>query len=209
MKAICIAPKFNSGAKHDATGAFQPEARAFVKRWGGTLLLVDNLAGKAAMRRAVLEAVGADPPDVLALFCHGWNTGIQFGFGLRDVPALAELFRRNDHDPVIAIYGCLTGGSAGPGGDGGFADVLRDALCAVGQVQCQVDAHTTAGHATRNPYVRRFEGGGVASGGVGGYYLVTPRSAKWQRWVRALQGDLRLRFPLMSAMEIHAELEGA
>jgi hypothetical protein len=113
--------------------------------------------------------------------------------------------------PVVALYCCSTGAASSAdayaefGGDGGFADRLRDALCVAGGVHCTVDAHTTAGHTTMNPYVRRFEGRGSRVGGVGGFDLVSPKSGDlWRRWRRALrETSLRYRFPVMSVAEIH------
>lgn len=203
MKILCVAPQYDSKGKHDATGAFQPEAAAFAKLHGGAPpVWIDNRLPKPQMRAAFLRAVEAARPDLLAVFCHGWPTGIQFGLGIRDADALAAAM---GGDRVV-IYGCLTAKGTGAGGDGGFADAVRDALCRAGRTQAQVDAHETAGHATRNPFVRRFAGMGSATGGAGGYYLVAPKGPAWARWVAALKGDLRLRFPLMDAAAIHAEL---
>ena len=148
-------------------------------------------------------------PDVLAIFGHGWETGIQCGFGLAQVGDLAGALAGAARAPRVILYGCLTAEGTGPGGDGGFADALRDALCAAGAAWAQVDAHVTAGHCCRIPYVRRFEGAGVPTGGLGGAYLVTPGAALWKPWVAALKGDLRFRFPFLSAVAIHCELGGA
>ena len=92
----------------------------------------------------------------------------------------------------------------GPGGDGGFADALRDALSERG-VTGHVDAHVTTGHTTRNPHVRRFYCDGAAAG-TGGDWLVAPGSPKWRRWVTALKGDMRFRFPWLTPAEIDAAL---
>ena len=42
MTVIAIAPAHDSPGKHDASGAFIPEARAFVKLHGGKLLTFVN-----------------------------------------------------------------------------------------------------------------------------------------------------------------------
>lgn len=209
MTILCVAPRYNTD-KPDATGAFQPEARAFAALHGAAApVLYDNRATKPARRRAVLGAIAAVHPDVLAIFGHGWETGIQCGFGLAQVGDLAGALAGAARAPRVILYGCLTAEGTGPGGDGGFADALRDALCAAGAAWAQVDAHVTAGHCCRNPYVRRFEGAGVPTGGLGGAYLVTPGAALWKPWVAALKGDLRFRFPFLSAVAIHCELGGA
>ena len=208
MSVLCLAPQYNTGKKKDATGAFQPEAKAFAKLHSvDAPILIDNSKSKAAMRKAVLAAIESAEPDTLVLFCHGWKTGIQFGFGLSNVKELVAAFPDNMLAPRVILYGCLTADGGGVGGDGGFADTLRDAFCANGHEYAQVDAHVTAGHTTRNPFVRRFEGGGIVTGGVGGYYLVTPKSALWKKWVSELKGELRFLFPFMTTVDIHAYLD--
>lgn len=209
MTALAFAPKYNTCKKRDATGAFQPEARAFLETGldgvtYGDLVIVDNHLHADEMRARILDAIAEHKPDHVAFFCHGWATGIQFGFGMAHVKQLAEDIATIDR-PTVTLYCCLT--ADGPtDGDGGFADALRDALCQAGAVNCRVDAHTTAGHTTRNPRVRRFDGLGSAHGGTGGQWIVMPQSALWGRWVRALRGDLRFRFPGMEIAEIHEEL---
>ena len=207
MNILSLAPQYNTGTKKDATGAFQPEACAFAKMHGAPdPILINNRQIKAIMRQRVLMLVKKYQPDVLALFCHGWKTGIQFGFGMAQVQDLVAAFPKGTIAPRVIIYGCLTADGGGVGGDGGFADALRDAFCTSGRTYAQVDAHVTAGHTTRNPYVRRFEGNGIATGGVGGYYLVAPKSALWKRWVQALKGEMRFLFPFLTTTDIHADL---
>ena len=65
----------------------------------------------------------------------------------------------------VVLYACSTAKGENTaqdmeavGGDGGFTDRLRDLLCQAGAVDYQVDAHSTAGHTMKNPYVRRFQG---------------------------------------------------
>jgi len=84
------------------------------------------------------------------------------------------------------LYCCLTGFSLNIAGDGGFADKLRDAFCEAGMTWVKVYAHTTAGHTTRNPYVRIFEGQGSPIGGIGGQLLVQPGAKLWKTWRSAL-----------------------
>jgi hypothetical protein len=212
--ALAFAPMYNTGSKKDATGAFQPEAKLWLKSMSdnnevsGDLVLVDNHMTAAKMRGFVMGEITKTDPDYLAFFCHGWPTGIQFGFGLAHVNVLAEAIKSKytKEGPCVTLYGCLTG--SGPAdGDGNFADRLRDALCQVGETYCVVDAHTTAGHTTRNPYVRRFDGLGSNSGGTGGQWIVAPNSKLWKKWKKALTGDLRFRFPYMEIVDIHDELE--
>lgn len=163
----------------------------------------------------VLRAIEARQDlELVAILSHGWEKGIQPGFTVRNVRALAEALARASRPTLaVVLYCCSTAGGEmptdrdAPGGDGGFADALRDALCAAGVTQGHVDGHERVGHTTRNPYVRRFLGTGTAEPGRGGRYLVEPGSALWRRWDKALdESDLRWRFPLMLPSDIGAEL---
>lgn len=208
MRIVTFAPMYNTGTKKDATGAFQPEMMEFCALFDPSAPphLVDNHGTKSAMRARILGHIQYASPTICAFFGHGWRTGIQFGFGIANVKELAKALAYGCTSVRVVLYACSTGDGAGPGGDGGFADALRDALCVAGAPFCQVDAHDRPGHATRNPYVRRFMGQGSNVGGTGGQWIVAPGSALWGRWKAALAGDLRLRFPMMDVGEIHAEL---
>jgi hypothetical protein len=209
MNILAFAPLYNSENKKDATGAFQPEAELFLKFHSSDLtnpILIDNKQSKKKMMSDVVSNIDKYQPEMLAFFCHGWKTGIQFGFNLKNLVEIVKVFPTNNIAPIVCIYGCLTADGDGPGGDGGFADTLRDTFCQNGFRHVQVDAHVTAGHATRNPFVRRFEGKGSPVGGVGGYYLVQPKSKLWKAWQKGLTGSLRFRFPFMSVETIHTEL---
>lgn len=212
MRVLSLAPLHNSPGKRDATGAFQPEAEMFCSispAFSDDMYLIDNRAATSKfMRDDTATAIRNARPDLLAFFCHGWKTGIQFGWSLDSIDTLATVIAEScsSDAPIVALYACSTA-SGGVGGDGGFADQLRDALCAAGAVNCRVDAHDRAGHTTRNPYVRRFEGQGSTTGGQGGQWIVAPGSSQWKAWRTALQKtDLRLRFPLMTIAEIHEEV---
>jgi len=211
MRTLTIAPRWDTPGKHDATGAFQPERAKFTTCVDplACYFTVDNHATKAVMRTAVLGQIQAVAPTMLAIFSHGWRTGIQFGFGMSNLDELAAELARGCTSVRVALYCCSTGSGPGVGGDGGFADGLRDALCRTGASFCQVDAHDRAGHTTQNPYVVRFAGQGSATGGQGGSWIVAPGSALWKPWVRAMKSDggpLRFRFPMMDVAAIHAEL---
>lgn len=214
MRAIIIHAGHNT-TKPDATGAFIPEAKNYSEHlraqgWHVERYAFDNRAAKVA-RRAEVEAHvighGSDCAwDHFAFFGHGLARGIQSGHDLGTMDRLVYgLTLRATGRLVVTLYACDAGDSPrkGPGGDGGFADALRDALATRG-VTGYVDAHTTTGHATRNPHVRRFimDGGP----GIGGEWLVEPGSPLWRRWVAALKGPMRFRFPLLTREQIHAEL---
>ena len=174
MRALILHPLHNSGTKRDATGAFIPEAKAYANVMGAThdtvLAGFDNRASKLARRREVEAAIRATGPlQHVALFCHGLAKGLQTGHDLATVSTLAEALAAScgaSRRLVVTLYACDAADGKGPGGDGGFADALRDALSERG-ITGHVDAHVTTGHTTRNPYVRRFwcDGEGAGTGG--------------------------------------------
>lgn len=186
-------------------------------------LAVLPVAGVPLLRRwnyvsRALDANADEQLGHLALFCHGWSSGVQLVAAERVkhlARAVAKLTRGSKR-VIVTLYCCTAGSDtnpktpetsgAAPGGDGGFADLLRDALCAEGVVDCRVDAHTILGHTTRNPFVRRFEGAGSPVGGVGGGWLVEPQSEHWHAWDKAVERELRWEFPLLDAGAIHAKL---
>ena len=204
MRAVVFAPLHNTGGKHDAD-EFHREAHAFCRTNGvaDQVHLIDNRA-PTNMRRDQVEArIEALPPrslDVLAIFAHGWPTGLQTGHTLSTLPSLAKALSRAAVGPLsVVLYACSTAAdddgsdaderAPGPGGEGGFADCLRDALAAQ-NCPATIWAHTVRGHTTRNPYVRVFRPGHA----VGGEWLVEPRSAGWPQWVSALRGERRFTF---------------
>lgn len=237
MNGLILHPADDMPGRRDATGAFIPEARAFAELHGIPRHRVrafpfDRGREPLHKRRVIsLQAIRSVPETVLeadrlrclALFCHGYRRGVQAGFTVRHVAMLAEdLAPRSRKDLVVALYCCDTARDSDPdraddlkenvGGDGGFADELRDALCRVGLVDCRVYGHTVVGHTTRAPWVRVFEGGGSPVGGQGGVWLVRPGGPMWKRWARALRdtaSTLRLRYPLMRPADVLAELAAA
>jgi hypothetical protein len=226
-RVLCFVPKFNSEGKKDATGAFQPEAATFIKlaKAGSEIYLFDNSVPLPVRRKEVLAKLKASVNKgftSVSFFCHGWQDGIQAGYTRKSVAELAQAINEIVYPKpnsvaetvVIPLYCCSTGEdpqddplTAAGTGDDSFADKLRDALCAVGQVNCRVMGHTTVAHTTRNPMVLFMDGMGIPTGGVGGYPPVSPKSANWTAWKKALQNsDLRFRMPYMSPAEIHDEL---
>lgn len=220
---LAFTPTTNSPGKKDVTGAFLPEARALVRlaHPRSELVLIDNSESFQARRRAVTSALDARRGSgfsSVAFFCHGYRTGLQLGFRLPHIQALAERIRRLSVEPemAVALYCCSTGADAegdpltAPGtGENSFADRLRDRLCREGAVHCRVMAHTTVAHTTMNPMVVFMDGLGLPDGGVGGHAPVAPGSANWPRWRRALRekhSTLRYRMPYMTAASIHTEL---
>lgn len=206
---IVITPDRNVHST-DFKGAFEPESLAFMQVVPGRHKLIKFDASKSmATRRrdvfAELEALKGGNFHGLACFCHGWSNGIQAGVRTGDAHDLAWLISLAVKDNVgvdasnvlhVPLYCCSTAAATDTpeaasetGGDGGFADALRDAFCSVGRPWVRVYAHTTAGHTTRNPQVRVFEGKGSPVGMAGGEVLVRqppPKNPLWPIWRDAL-----------------------
>lgn len=215
-RAVIFTGNANTEGKRDYTGAFRPEADRFAalcraRGFDVSTHALDLGASKAAQRSSTAAALGLGGGIGLAAWvCHGWRTGIQLGYSSAQLGELAAALRDGgaSEDVTVALYCCSTAAGPGRDGDGGFADGLRDALCAAGLRRCRVLAHDRAGHTTRNPYAREFVGAGSPVGGTGGTWVVAPGSTLWRPWVRALAGtgDLRFRMALQTTAETHAEL---
>lgn len=207
---LAITGDRNTGSKRDWSGAFAPEAARYVAGGdSGSAVVTVPLDARSEMQRGIaLRAIAEHAPTELAFFCHGFTRRIQLGFSLVHLHALAAALSSVGCDRV-ALYACSTGGGPGVGGDGGFADALRDALCTHGLTSCRVLAHRTPGHASMNPRKALFEGRGSPVGGVGGTDIVRPGSTLWRRWCTRLRapGDpLRWQLLSMEIGEIHRDL---
>lgn len=224
MKMLIFAPDFDSPGKKDVSGAFLPGARAFarhhnavpedvIKRFASGV----HIDQRRAQVSLAIRAVDA-PLDVLAFFCHGWKNGIQAGFTLSHQLLFARLMAQHAKPNAhVLLFACDAGRDAdadevddrstGPGGDGGFADGLRDACEALGR-SVTVLAHATTGHTVENPFARRFA---PDTGGKGGDWYIDPKHTLWPLWRRALmdpRSTLRHRFYAMTTREIETELRG-
>lgn len=236
MSELIFACPHNTKGINVATGKpwrdgdeFLSEAQAYWHLHGqadgsASLSLIDNrLAPSARFVRLVgqLESWSAVKPrrSAFTFFCHGLKSGLQVGANLTNVARLAEAMSESSaKDITVTLYACSAGADddadlqderePGPGGDGGFADQLRDQLFNYG-VNARVLAHATKGHCTRNPYVREFMPGEFN----GGRWLVEPAqlgdpgSAMWQRWRRELQdGAMRFMLPKLSREQIQGAI---
>ena len=215
---LVFAPAHNTDGKADAIGAFQPEAKAFclARNICQPVRLFDNNRPMPLRFADMLDLFNLCRPntvETVAFFCHGTKRGLQCGLTVTNAPRFAGALERVCvAAPRIILYACDAARDAdadraddcapGPGGEGGLADVLRAQLMARG-VMGTVYAHTTVGHTTRNPFVRRFGADELA----GGRWVVEPHSAGWRAWVLALRGPMRFSFPFMSQVEIDATLQ--
>lgn len=220
MTVLAIAPAHNSPGKHDATGAFQPEAKAFVRLHTGKLVLFDNRNGDSDRARECLDALALENGKghaCVGLFCHGFRTGLQTGvrigprmIGPRSVKTWAEyLVNALNPDGVVALYACDAARDAdadraddmvtGPAGAGGFASELTREMAALGWGGW-LDAHVTTAHTTKNPYTRRFYSDDDTEDG---FWIVPPKASQHRQWQRWLKSEVfRLSFPLMTAQQI-------
>lgn len=150
--------------------------------------------------------------SALTVFCHGFRTGLQIGVDMSNLQEFCEaLALTSAPELTVTLYACSAGADAdldvvdetvtGPGGIGGFADMLCDMLGSM-KVRARVLAHATRGHCTRNPYVREFH----PDIRRGGDWLVDPIDRRWRLWRQALEGELRFRLPRLSKDEVHAAL---
>ncbi len=212
---LAVRPKRNVPGRHDVTGAFAPAALKFAKLPcfdACPIIVFDEQLPPVRRRREVrAELARHERADVLAFFCHGGARSLQAGWDISSVDDLAREVARLGARHVL-LMACLTGADRrkdttdrepGPGGDGGFADALRDRLVGDHGWTGSIFAHGTKGHSTDNPYLRRFD----AISGAGGQWLVEPGSELWPAWRRALrETDLEHRVWAMTPDELDAEL---
>lgn len=220
MRTFVVTPKHNTPLRPSKDGSprakkdadeFAREARRFVDHHAAVAreYQIPNLAPFGSRLGDLLADVedAEAPLGVVAIFCHGWKSGLQCGATLANAGALGAALRERGADTII-LYACSAGRDAdarhdddlasGPGGDGGFADQLRDASGVT------VFAHVTDGHTTRNPHVRAFRAGER----VGGEWVVDPASPEWRAWRLALRADpsLRFEFPFMTGAQIRQRI---
>lgn len=214
MNGLLFAPDRDTPDETDS-GEFQARAHAFTKLHGGDVVTFDNELPKLSRAMVCLAALASHDGDLdyVGTCCHGWGVGVQAGFvvgshlleGLADALAKAA---RPMQVLAVPLYSCSVAHDLA----GGFAATLSKLLYARG-VRHRVYGHTTAGHCTRNPYVRVWGEGWDNTPShphvLGGSYLIDPSSAEWKPWVHALHqpgNDLDLRMPFMSRDAIAAEL---
>lgn len=220
MSGLVFCPAYDTPGKHDATGAFILDASAFSDAHGfARPVRFDNTQPLALRKKRALERIVKEPRGsvaTFALFSHGWKDGVQLGFRSADARDLATALKQCcATDLTVCLYCCDTGRDddadssddkmPGLGGEGGFADALRNALTWAG-FNASVYAHSSTGDTTRNPFVRVFRTGEIG----GARFLIEPASELWCEWRKALQDTtLRLRYPFMTVEAIEKELRAS
>lgn len=217
---LCFTGNRNHKNKSDFTTVFLPECRAFMKLYNipkENHLMVDLDLTEVKRKKSVFDfikkraAEEGKAPNTLVFLCHGLKYKIELGIRRYNCDELSALLRKL-HGPTetkmtVIYYCCSTAGGPGENGDNGFSDKTRDSLCKYGFIDCRVLGHSSAGHATKNPLVRLFEGLGSPAGGVGGAWIVAPKTPLFPKWRNKLANtDLRFRIGFMSVAEVHNEL---
>ncbi len=152
--------------------------------------------------QAIVDLIEAARPASVAFLCHGFEQRIQPGFE-RGAQFRALAHALGDAGTMrVQLWCCSTGGGPGVGGDGGFADRLRDAA------EVEVFAHVGPGHVTRRPYIRYF----AHHPGTGGEWLTPPPGepghdpATWARLRKLLTTDFRFAVSELTLDEARARL---
>jgi len=226
-------PAWNSPGRNDVTGAFEPEALRFsdCHRFTGLGWRIDNRKPRLERASEFLDFLSKGrvipnddvgdfaPLAVVAIFCHGSEHGLpSFGIRSPNHPRFSSDDEANwtffcaelsmHVAPTVILYACSAAGR-GPSGDGALADELRDELCRRGSVHCRVVAHTTAGHATVNPFIRIVDGTGRREPGAGAKMLITPGTRLFGKLAAELRDEndtFRFRYPFMPVAEIIDEV---
>jgi hypothetical protein len=201
--AFIFAPAFNQPPDKanpkgtDASGAFQPGAQLFQDfcnaNGSAQKLLFNNHASDQGRFNEILHGLQIAPAqlDTVVYFGHGeanLMASARIGPDLLD-GFVASLRGNCGSGATIILYACSCGAP------GGIAEQIATKLS---DMSVTVFSHATDGHAFRNPVVRRFPGG----------TRVAPPD-QVSGWLKAFadeSDDLWMRFPFMSADEIHSEL---
>jgi hypothetical protein len=228
MNGLIFTPDRNTHGKKDYTGAFKPLAIKFAKHHGIPRKNIIPINVGRGMKKRKLEVIAALQDeereghgnyDTVAFFCHGFPQGIQAGFSWRGKqkpgPVMDELasliYEASDRDDIcVPLFCCSTANTKqkkAVGGDGGFADELRDALCRQGAIENRVVGHTTVGHTTTNPSTRFFDGSMMPAGGTGGYWIARPRGPLWPKWKKYLRGGGWMDMPYLELEQIRDKLK--
>lgn len=192
-QGLVFVQSINHSGRHDATGAFIPGGRAFSRRYGMPLIELDDVNDRETMINRISETRSV---DTIAYFGHGTSHSLSSAdIGERNTGALAAAINRSaTRGCRIVLYACSSGAA------GGFAESLARQTAGGGTI---VFAHTTVGHAYRNPHVVAYPNQGNSDAP----YLFRPGSDIFRSWQRKLHDtDLWMRFPFLSRETIASEL---
>jgi hypothetical protein len=162
----------------DATGAFLPESKAFIKLHGGSRLELVSPQTPAKRRLLVESAIRGEPGlEVVTVFGHGVSNGLLATGHMMAQSFELALAIRDVRAKTVIFYACSTAA-----GRRGFADYVADSLPGV-----NLWAHTTSGHASWNPNTQ------LAGGPNGGDMVVRKSEPMWKKWRDRMHDDQAFR----------------
>jgi len=197
MNILVLVDARNRLLKHDGD-EFLREAKLFSEHWqalGANVTLHATYKKKMWVKKKfVLDAIKAHDPnmDVIAMFCHGWKSGVSLGFRNRDVFDLAEAI--DDKGPrwkEVLLYACST-----MKGQDSFGARLARELYRSESGAGYVYGHSTKGHCTRNPFVYSCKGREVWAwlSFIDLPWSQRRKNSNWWGWVEQLKTSDRFDF---------------
>lgn len=194
MKSLILYTSTDRKGKHDATGAFIPEARAFEILHGGIFVPIPQIIPKWERKEKVKRYLLSNQDiDNIIYFGHGTPRGLPgLGYTLANINQLVKLIPSTVK--TIVLYACLAGKGFG------FGDKLDTLL----PPYVKTISHLTAGHTSWNPF-SEYSGEGPNKSGIP---IIGKKDILWRKWIKALKEDqsFRLSFPFMSSLEIRSYL---
>jgi hypothetical protein len=191
----------NSPNKKDSTGAFIPEAKKFADYHGDVILVPVKCRGNTRDQRAQVvynELDKHDKIDTVVFLCHGHPTHIQHGFGIRgknNNERFAKILSSKNVERII-FYCCSVARNNPKISQMSYCGDLHNELYLLGN-NAEIYGHTTAGHTTRNPFVKVF-----VNGDVEGKFIVDPCTKDWEKWRTKLRRNSTYRFKFPFDVEI-------
>lgn len=221
---VLHASKNSANHGNDAGGAFIPEAINFNKHrttLGDKVTVVpyDNNLPQGKRLESFLKLIeDAEPFDAFVYLGHGLRNGLpSAGVTQASRKRFTDLLVKKSKSKtklIVTLFACSTAETTTgqPGGEGGFADKVRDDLVVAGFTEGWIDAHPVPGHATQNSKVRRFYVS-TEEASKGGTWLVAPGSPEFPKWKEKLNSKwrddpFRFDFPYMTATQILHACEG-
>lgn len=160
----------------------------------GQPMIFQESQNAVAMVRQLSQAVGPLPGahdagniHHLAIFTHGWHTGLRLGSFSGGANAfVAQLSGVLTHDVTIGMYGCNAAGSDVHDPGPSFAQNVTEGLAHAGH-DVRVFGHDNAAHTTLNPRGREFRataGQTTPAKGHSNHDMVFPASYRAQQVAR-------------------------
>jgi hypothetical protein len=162
MNHLIFYTSTNQKGRHDATGAFIPEAKKLEKYLHctkGTHIVtmapIKTTGVSIANRvKQVQDKLCFPAHDHIYFLCHGYKTGIQLGYKWKRGAShlVDDIMRRNPTVKTINFYCC----SVAKGVDNFAKWVFSDLDNITPNKNVQVFGHFTAGHTTKNPRIKIY-----------------------------------------------------